>query len=146
MLCFFLEVGSKLLWVGWTCWEDSLCQPRHTETCRGKTVCLLRHPLPPATLLLHSIFKKCATTSPLFPFALKVTGIFPEEGILQIQMVTSSAPTEVSTKSGAHRNAPCAEMRLQSSVLLRHQRLPPLQYPKINILKRQVFSLQFLLK
>lgn len=97
--------------------------------------------LPPSCT--QSIFKKCTATSSLFPSLLKVTEIFPREGIWQTQMVTGSVPTKVSTKTGAPRNALCAKMGLQSSILLQHQRLPLLYYSKINILKRQVFSYSF---
>lgn len=84
--------------------------------------------LPPSCM--QSVFKTCAATSPSFPFALRVTGIFPKEGILQIQMVTTPAPTEIIMKTRAHRSAPCDEM------WLRHQHLPPLYYSKMNTLKR----------
>lgn len=61
-------------------------------------------------------------------------------------MVTNSGLTEISIRTGGHRNALYAQMRLKRRVHPLHLHLSPLQYPKINVLKRQVFSLQFLLK
>lgn len=72
-------------------------------------------PPTPAPSSAHSILKKCAATSPPFPFVLKVTGIFPHEGIWQIQVLTSSAPTEAGVRPRAHRKAPRADMGLQQS-------------------------------
>lgn len=103
-----------------TCWENSPCQPKHTKRKNG---CLLNHLLPPALSCAHSILKKCAATSPPFPFVRKVTGIFPHEEIRQVQVVTSSAPTRLAWGPELTGRLP-ALRRGCSKVLLCHQHLP----------------------
>lgn len=98
---------------------------------QGKTCVPPQTPLtPPPPSCIHSIFKKCAVTSPPFPIALKVTGIFPEEVILQIQMVTTSAPTEVSSQERSLYWDEAAEQRSPPASVSSTTLISPNKYPQ----------------